>query len=306
MSIVINSRPIRAVIHTDALRHNLGVVRRAAGDAKVWAVVKANAYGHGITHVFEGLRAADGFACLDLTEAQTLRSLGWRGPILLLEGVFNARDLEWCSRLNLWHVIHTEQQIDWLAAHKTNEPQRVFLKLNSGMNRLGFTLERYRAAYVRLSALPQVDEISHLTHFSDADTSKGIAAQWQVFQKATDGLDGERSVSNSAGGLLHPEVETEWVRAGIALYGSEFVPPQFVFGLKPAMTLEARIVSVQNIVAGESIGYGSGFIAQHPMRIGTVACGYADGYPRHASSAANGAPVLVAGTPSRTLGRISM
>jgi alanine racemase len=306
MADLINSRPIRAVIHTEALRHNLGIVRRAARDAKIWAVVKANAYGHGVANVYEGLRGADGFACLDLTEAQTLRSLGWRGPILLLEGAFNARDLEWCSRLNLWHVIHTEQQIEWLAAHKTNEPQRVFLKLNSGMNRLGFPLERYRAAYVRLSALPQVDEISHLTHFSDADTGKGIAAQWNVFQAATKDLDGERSVSNSAGGLLHPEVETEWLRAGIALYGSEFVPPQFDFGLKPAMTLAARIVSVQNIVVGDSIGYGSGFIARHDMRIGTVACGYADGYPRHASSATSGAPVLVDGTPSRTLGRISM
>lgn len=306
MADLTNSRPIRAVIHPSALRHNLGVVRRAAGDAKVWAVVKANAYGHGIANVFEGLRGADGFACLDLTEAQTLRSLGWRGPTLLLEGAFNARDLEWCSRLNLWHVIHTEQQIDWLAAHKTNEPQRVFLKLNSGMNRLGFTLERYRAAYVRLSALPQVDEISHLTHFSDADTSKGIDAQWRIFQTATKDLDGERSVSNSAGGLLHPEAETEWVRAGIALYGSEFVAPQFEFDLKPAMTLEARIVSLQNIAAGESIGYGSGFIAHEAMRIGTVACGYADGYPRHASHHPQGAPVLVDGVPSRTLGRISM
>ncbi len=301
-----NSRPIRATIHTEALRHNLGRIRLAVGDAKLWAVVKANAYGHGIANVFEGLRGADGFACLDLTEAHTLRSMGWRGPILMLEGAFNARDLEWCSRLNLWHVIHTEQQIDWLAAHKTNEPQRVFLKLNSGMNRLGFTPERYRAAYARLSALSQVDEVSHLTHFSDADTAKGVAAQCQVFQSATQDLDGERTVSNSAGALLHPEVQTDWVRAGIALYGSEYVNPHFDFALQPAMTLEANIVSVQDVSADASIGYGSCFIASHTMRIGTVACGYADGYPRHASSASHGAPVLVDGEASRTLGRISM
>lgn len=302
----VNSRPIRAVIHTQALRHNLSAVRRYAGDAKVWAVVKANAYGHGIANVYEGLRGADGFACLDLSEAQLLRELGWRGPILLLEGAFHARDLEWCSRLNLWHVIHTEAQIDWLAAHKTNEPQRVFLKLNSGMNRLGFTSERYRAAYVRLSALSQVSEISHLTHFSDADTAKGIAAQWQIFQAATHDLDGERSASNSAATLLHPEVELDWVRAGIALYGSEFVPPAATFDLQSVMTLEARIVSVQALAAGDSVGYGSGFIAPHAMRVGTVTCGYADGYPRHVSGSQQGAPVLVEGLRSRTLGRISM
>ena len=132
-------RPIRALIHTSALQHNLARVRRAAPDAQVWAVVKANAYGHGIERVFDGLRGTDGFALLDLQEAQALRQLGWRGPILLLEGVFEARDLELCSRLGLWHTIHCDEQIDMLAAHKTQLGHRVFLKMNSGMNRLGFT-----------------------------------------------------------------------------------------------------------------------------------------------------------------------
>ena len=131
-------RPIQATIHTEALRANLARMRRAAQDAKLWAIVKANAYGHGIERVFEGLRGADGFALLDLQEAERVRALGWRGPILLLEGVFEPRDLELCSRLSLWHVVHCEQQIDWLAAHKTHVPHRVFLKMNSGMNRLGF------------------------------------------------------------------------------------------------------------------------------------------------------------------------
>jgi len=162
-------RPIEALIHPDALAHNLGRVRVHAPDARVWAVVKANAYGHGIERVFDPLRAADGFALLDLAEAERLRALGWRGPILLLEGVFEPRDLELCSRLNLWHAVHCEDQIDMLAAHKTHEPHRVFLKMNSGMNRLGFTPGRYRAAWTRLNALPQVDEISLMTHFSDAD-----------------------------------------------------------------------------------------------------------------------------------------
>ena len=174
-------RPIQATIDLQALRHNLALVKATAPDDLVWAVVKANAYGHGIERVFEGLRAADGFALLDLNEAQRLRALDWRGPILLLEGVFEARDLELCSRLGLWHVIHCNEQIDMLAAHKTQLPQRVFLKMNSGMNRLGFAPARYRAAWSRLSALTQVEEISHFTHFACADEEGGIAQQLAVF-----------------------------------------------------------------------------------------------------------------------------
>ena len=212
-------RPIQATIHTGALRHNLERLRQAAPGAQLWAVVKANAYGHGIERVFEGLRGADGFALLDLAEAERVRALGWRGPILLLEGVFEPRDLELCSRLSLWHAVHDDAQIDWLAMHKTHQPHHVFLKLNSGMNRLGFAPERLRAAHARLSALPQVGEISLMTHFSDADGARGIAAQWAVFQRVTEGLPGERSVCNSAATLRHAQdaaVRADWVRPGIA------------------------------------------------------------------------------------------
>ena len=310
----VNTRPIQATIHTDALRHNLLQMKGAAGDARIWAVVKANAYGHGIEHVFEGLRGADGFACLDLTEAQLLRSLGWRGPLLLLEGAFNARDLDWCSRLSLWHVVHCAQQIDWLSTHKTHEPHRVFLKLNSGMNRLGFKPEQYRAAYIRLSALSQVAEVSHLTHFSDADsaTPQGeatVRSQRQIFEAASQDLDGEGSLGNSAATLRFPNISGDWVRAGVGLYGSAPDYPaknSMDWGLLPAMTLSSQIVGVQHLVAGDRVGYGSTFTAPHPMRVGIVACGYADGYPRHASNNPHGAPVLVNGRRSRTLGRISM
>ena len=191
-------RPIQALIHPEALRHNLAVLRQSAPDARQWAVVKANAYGHGIEHVFAALAGADGFALLDIEEARRLRTLGWREPILLLEGVFELRDLEACSRLDLWHTVHCEAQIDMLAAHKTHVPQRVFLKVNSGMNRLGFAPHQARAAWTRLNALPQVDEISLMTHFSDADGPLGIAAQAAVFQTATSDLPGERCLSNSA------------------------------------------------------------------------------------------------------------
>ncbi|NBQ87648.1 MAG: alanine racemase [Betaproteobacteria bacterium] len=306
-------RPIEALIHVDALRDNLARCRTVAPDARVWAVVKANAYGHGIERAYEGLRGADGFALLDLNEAQRVRDLGWRGPVLLLEGVFEPRDLELCSRLSLWHVVHCDEQIGMLAAHKTQAPHRVFLKMNSGMNRLGFTPVRFRAAWARLQALPQVDEISLMTHFSDADGPRGIAHQVQVFADATRDLGGERSLSNSAATLRHAQaagVRADWVRPGIALYGSAPDFPEHDaahWGLQPAMSLRTRVIGLQQLQAGDTVGYGSAFCASQPMRIGVIACGYADGYPRHASTlSAHGAPVLVEGVHTRTVGRVSM
>lgn len=302
-------RPIQATIHPQALRHNLERARQAAPDARLWAVVKANAYGHGIEHVFEGLRATDGFALLELSEAERIRRLGWRGPILLLEGVFEARDLELCSRLGVWHSVHCDQQIDWLAAHKTQMPHRVFLKMNSGMNRLGFTPERFRSAYARLNALTQVEEISFITHFSDADGPRGIEHQLGVFLHATQDLPGERSVCNSAATLLHgmeARTRNDWVRPGIVLYGSAPDYPTHSaadWGLQPTMTLSTQVIGVQELAAGDTVGYGSTFTADGPMRTGIVACGYADGYPRHCGT---GTPVLVNGVRTRVLGRVSM
>jgi alanine racemase len=302
-------RPIEALIHTSALQHNLRRVRECAPDAQVWAVVKANAYGHGVDRVFEGLRAADGFALLDIAEAQRLRALDWRGPILLLEGAFDARDLEWCSRLHLWHVVHREAQIDWLAMHKTEQPHRVFLKINTGMNRLGFAPQAARTAWARLSALPQVDEVSLVTHFSDSDGPRGVAHQVEVFHQLTSDLPGERSLCNSAAILRHaadPRVRGDWVRPGVMLYGASPDYPEHDaahWGLQPAMTLRSQLVAVQDMAAGDTVGYGSLFRAEQAMRIGVVACGYADGYPRHC---ATGTPVLVDGQRTHTLGRVSM
>ncbi|MBI3348356.1 MAG: alanine racemase [Burkholderiales bacterium] len=304
-------RPIEALIHTEALAHNLGRARAQAPNARVWAVVKANAYGHGVERAFEGLRAADGFALLDLAEAERLRALDWRGPILLLEGVFEPRDLELCSRLKLWHAVHCEEQIDWLAMHKTHEPHRVFLKLNSGMNRLGFTPAAFRAAYARLEALPQVDEIGLMTHFSDADAQRlgadGIAHQLAAYEATTEGLAGERTIANSAATLRHPaRTANDWVRAGIMVYGGVPDFPEHDaahWDLRPAMTLRSKVIGVQHLQPGDTVGYGSAFTATEAMRIGIVACGYADGYPR---SAKTGAPVLVDGQRTRTLGRVSM
>ena len=298
-------RPIEALIHTAALAHNIRRARQAGGDARVWAVVKANAYGHGIERVFEGLRSADGFALLDLNEAERVRALGWRGPILLLEGCFEPRDLELCSRLGLWHAVHCSEQIDWLAAHKTQQPHRVFLKMNSGMNRLGFKPEAYRSAYARLDALPQVDEISLMTHFSDADGPRGVAHQVAVFEAAAQDLPGERSLANSAA-LLRYALKNDWVRAGIVSYGSAPDHPEHDIAhwdLRPTMTLRSRLIATQRLQPGDTVGYGSRFTATHAMRIGIVACGYADGYPRHCPT---GTPVLVDGVRTSTVGRVSM
>lgn len=259
-------RPIQALIHTDALRHNLTRARQSSPDARIWAVVKANAYGHGIERAYEGLRGADGFALLDLAEAERLRALDWRGPILLLEGVFEQRDLELCSRLGLWHVVHCEEQIDMLAMHKTHMPHRVFLKMNSGMNRLGFRPAQYRSAWTRLNVLPQVDEISLMTHFSDADGPAGVAAQLEAFDAATRDLPGERSLSNSAAILRHmgpqaaASLRSDWVRPGILLYGASPDHPEHDaahWGLQPTMSLRSRVIGVQQLQAGESVGYGS-------------------------------------------------
>ena len=311
-------RPIEALIHTDALAHNLARARAQAPDARLWAVVKANAYGHGIERVFPALRAADGFALLDLAEAQRLRALDWRGPILLLEGCFEPRDLELCSRLGLWHVVHQERQIDWLARHKTQQPHRVFLKLNSGMNRLGFAPDAFRSAWVRLNALPQVDEITLMTHFASADADDagpgGVAAARALFDASCAGLDGERSLCNSAAILRHmgpgarstPPLPSDWVRAGIMLYGSAPDHPAHGidhWGLRPAMSLRSQLIATQQLQPGDRVGYGGSFEADRAMRIGIVACGYADGYPRHAGT---GTPVLVMGQRCRTVGRVSM
>ena len=309
-------RPIEALVHRDAVASNLAVARRSAGGARVWAVVKADAYGHGIANVYPALQGADGFSLLDIAEAALLRELGWRGPILLLEGCFDGRDLETCSRLKLWHVVHSTAQIDLLAALKTDRPHRVFLKLNSGMNRLGFAPESFRAAWLRLDALAQVEEISLMTHLADADAIRPDAVEpaLAAFAAATADLPGERSVCNSAAtlrfGARFAEGGAAWVRPGILLYGSSPDHPQHSaadWGLQPAMTLRTRLIAVQQLAAGASVGYGSSYTAEAPMRIGVAACGYADGYPRLAPGGnALGTPVLVDGVRCRTVGRVSM
>lgn len=307
-------RPIQATIHTSAVRHNLQRVRQSVGSSRVWAVVKANAYGHGIARVFPALSQADGFALLDINEATLLRELGWKGPILLLEGTFAAQDLDVCAEHDIWHAVHCRQQLEWLQAWRGAYRHHVFLKLNGGMNRLGFTPDAFGTARQALRGLACVAQTGLMMHFSDADAQRqgqdGTAYQIAAFQQATQGMDDDpRTLSNSAAILRHGSglpARSDWVRAGIVLYGSSPDFPEHDvahWDLQPTMTLTGRILAEQSLKAADTVGYGSTFIADGPMRIGIVSCGYADGYPRHAPT---GTPVLVNGVRTRTIGRVSM
>lgn len=299
-------RPIFATIHTAALAHNLAVIRQRAPHSKIWAVVKANAYGHGLARVFPGLRATDGFGLLDLDEAVKLRDLGWAGPILLLEGFFHATDIDLIDRYSLTTVIHSDEQMHMLERARLSKPVNIQLKMNSGMNRLGYMPERFRTAWERARACVNVGQITLMTHFSNADNARGVAWQMEAFERGAQGIAGARSLASSAAILWHPATQFDWVRPGIALYGAS---PSGVAaaldgtGLQPAMTLESALIAVQSLVKGQAVGYGSTFTAPAPMRIGVVACGYADGYPRIAPE---GTPVCVGGVRTRLVGRVSM
>jgi len=303
-------RPIQAVIHQPALANNLEVVRQRAPGARVWAVVKANAYGHGIRRAFAGLRGADGFGLLDLSEAVQLRELGWQGPILLLEGIFQPQDVALLEQYRLTTAVHCEEQLRMLEQARPRGPLALQLKLNTGMNRLGFRPAQYRTAWERARTMSCVGSIVHMTHFSDADGPRGIAHQIEAFDSATANLPGEASLANSAAVLWHPESHRAWVRPGVILYGaspSGRTADIADTGLQPAMSLHSEVIAVQDLQVGDTVGYGSLFTAERPMRIGVVACGYADGYPRHASGWGElRAPVLVDGVRTELVGRVSM
>lgn len=301
-------RPIVATIDMSALRHNLEIARSYAPRAGIWAVVKAQAYGHGLDRAVRAFADADGLALVEVDHAVYLRQLGWRKPILLLEGFFDAGDIAVMAGQQLQFVVHCNEQIGMLESIGIEAQFDVYLKMNSGMNRLGFKPEAYRAAYARLNRLTCVRSITCMTHFANADDGDNpalpLAEQVRRFKTATAGLAGARSVSNSAADLLHEELAFDWVRPGVMLYGGAPIGRTAAeFGLRPAMTLESRIIGVQDIGSGDAVGYGSRFVADRPMKIGVVACGYADGYPRHAPDAT---PVMVDGVRTGTVGRVSM
>ncbi|MFC4299268.1 alanine racemase [Castellaniella hirudinis] len=314
------TRPILATVHTDALVRNLSRTTRevASGGGvrriRTWAVVKAYAYGHGLEAAVSGFAAADGLALLDVQEAVRCRELGWRRPILLLEGFFRPGDLDTLSHYRIDTVVHSRTQLEMLVAHARPLGIAAHLMLNSGMHRLGFQPDEYRAAFERaqrLRAAGMLAMVGKMTHFARADDDLVVTRrQLDCFVRITAGLPGPVSVCNSAAALSPglavsvPAVD-QWIRPGICLYGASPYMGRDAqsLGLLPAMTLGSELISTHVLPAGEAIGYGHAFRTDHDMRIGIVACGYADGYPRHAIT---GTPVTVAGVRTRLVGRVSM
>jgi len=300
-------RPIAAHIDLSALRHNLGVARRCAPASRLFAVVKANAYGHGIARVGRVLAEAgvDGFALLELEAAIALREAGYLQRIVLLEGFFDAGELALLAAHRIGTVVHHAAQIALLREAPAGAKLDVLLKLNSGMNRLGFRDAEFRAALDGLQSCAGVGERTLMTHFANADDARGVAWQMEAFERAAAGIELPRTLANSAAILRYPQTHADWVRPGVMLYGATpFADVSAAqLGLRPVMTLASRIIGVQQLKAGDTVGYGGTFRAERAMRIGVVACGYADGYPRHAP---NGTPVLVGDTLTTTVGRVSM
>jgi alanine racemase len=299
------SRPIQATIFAAALRHNYAAAKSCAQRSKVLAVVKANAYGHGLERVANAIQDADGFAILEIEGALALRENFPDKPIVLLEGFFDAEDLRLAAAANLACAIHNEAQLRLLEAEKPNRPIDAYLKVNSGMNRLGFLPAAAMPALERLRRSGTTRSITLMTHFASSEVPGGIQEAMRRFEAATKGVDLPRTLANTGAIFSQPQAHADAVRLGIGLYGATpFADrPAATLGLRPAMTLASRLIAIQELEPGDAVGYGAQFRAERPMRIGVVACGYADGYPRHAPS---GTPILVAGGRTGTVGRVSM
>ncbi len=304
------TRPISLTIHTRTLEHNLSRVIECAHGRTVWAVVKANAYGHGIENAVKGFAKADGFALLEIDEARRARAAGWKKRILMIEGFFDADDLDELEALNIETLVHNREQIELLKKTR-HTALKVHLKLNSGMNRLGFDPEEARTIIDEINAIKGVTVVGIVTHFANSERdarSEGyvsVAEQLGRMKPVLERRDVELCLANSAATMLQPEVKGVSVRAGIVLYGvsPDKTISEKTLGIEPAMTLAARIIAVREVGVGEAVGYGSRWRAQKPTRIAVVACGYADGYPR---SMPDGTPVWVEGRTATIVGAVSM
>nr|WP_255592833.1 alanine racemase [Bordetella sp. BOR01] len=306
---------IQASIDATAIAHNLALIRQRARQCarppRIWATVKADAYGHGLALVLPGLVDADGIAVQYLSDAHACRQAGWQGPILVYAGLQSASEAALLNIPGLHLVISHAAQIDWLSARPPRpEAPDVWLRFCGDLRLAGFDIAAYGRADARcreLAAQHRIGQIGHLNHYAHAEDEDGIAAAHALFRQATRDLPGPISTCNSAAMWRHAGhmAETDWIRPGLALYGASPLPGTHgpALGLRPAMTLTARLMSLQTVAAGESAGYRSSFVATQATRIGLVGCGYADGYPRHAAS---GTPVLVNGHRSQVLGCITM
>jgi alanine racemase len=299
---------VSATIDTAALRHNLGVVRARAPQARVMAVVKANAYGHGLVAVAQALAAADAFAVARVDEGLSLRAAGIAQPIVLLEGVFDREQILAAAAADFELVVHIPEQIALLRDLPDDCRFTVWLKLDTGMNRLGFKGPAFAAAMTELLALPQVHKpVGVFTHLASADMAllPTTAQQLSLFAAATRDLPGRRSIANSAGLLNFPAAQGDWVRPGLLLYGVSPMADALGadYGLRSVMTLRSRVIAVKDVAIGEQVGYGGAWTATRPTRLAVAAIGYGDGYPR---SLGSGAPVLVGKERAMLAGRVSM
>jgi alanine racemase len=299
---------VGATVDSAALRHNLQVVRQCAPNSRVMAVIKANAYGHGLVPVARALESADKFAVARVDEGLTLRLAGIDAPTLLLEGVFDREQLDAAAAANFELVVHTAEQIELLRNAAVGASFKVWLKLDSGMNRLGFKGAAFGAAHSALSALSAVrTPLNLFTHLASADepTLATTPQQLARFAAATHGLGGERSIANSAGMLSVAEAQADWVRPGLLLYGVSPLAGSVGadYGLKAVMTLHSHVIALKDVAVGEQVGYGGAWTATRPTRLAVAAVGYGDGYPR---SVGPGAPVLINGERAPLAGRVSM
>jgi alanine racemase len=299
------SRPIRATISASALRHNYAVAKRQAPRSKVFAVVKANAYGHGLERACAALRnEADGFGILELEGAVRMRQWGCRQPILLLEGFFEESELPIIAEHDFATVVHSDEQLRMLEAARP-KPLDVYFKVNTGMNRLGFPLAKARASLERLRTSGVAKSITLMTHFAVSELPDGVDDAMKAIETVARSQDFPRSLANSAAIFAHPTTHAQVVRLGISLYGATPFADRTArdLGVRPAMTLASELIAIQELQAGDTVGYGRTFTSAGRMRLGVVACGYADGYPRHAPT---GTPVMVDGVITKTAGRVSM
>jgi alanine racemase len=299
---------IRAVVDAAALRHNLQQVRRAAPGSRVMAVIKANAYGHGMVPAARALAEADGFAVARLGEGLALRAAGLTNRILLLEGVFSAEQLAAAAQARFELMVHSPEQLELLEALSGDQQVTAWIKVDSGMNRLGFRLDEFGAAYDRLRRNVRVHaDPTLVTHLASADDRRDAKTlqQLQAFSAATAGLPGARSIANSAGVLAWPAARADWVRPGLMLYGVSPFPSGTgaALGLRPAMTLRTEVIALKTVKAGETVGYGGTWTAPRDTRMAVLAAGYGDGYPRGTEP---GAPVQIGGRRAPLIGRVSM
>ena len=301
------SRPAKVVINLSALRHNFSRIRTIAPDSRVMAIVKADAYGHGLVRIAQSLEQADAFGVACLEEARELRQAKIQQRIILLEGPYSGEELTKISQLGLDMVVHDLSQVEMLEQNQLNKPVCIWLKLDTVMHRLGFSPDLAIEALARLEQSAGVKEIRLMTHLASANNREDpmTRKQLQCFSQFNENMSLEKTIANSAGILAFPDAHVDWVRPGIMLYGvSPFSDSNgSQEGLKPVMTLQSKLITVRALKAGDPVGYGATWRCPEDMSVGVVAAGYGDGYPRHAES---GTPVLVNGKRVELIGRASM